>query len=172
MTPIRLRTAIFGVVGVTLISKVLGFLREMVIADRFGTSADYDLYLIAIMMPALFYGVLNYAGFYLLVPYFTRKLQNTDDDISWRSMWPVINFVMMTAVGLALLIALSAPLVMRIWAGDFSDVDYARVVWYCLLVALIVVLGTSEASIQRIRAFTAERSTAFSISSIISSSLA
>ena len=48
--PQRLRTAILSVAWVVFVSKILGFLRGMVIADKFGTSAQYDLYLIAVML--------------------------------------------------------------------------------------------------------------------------
>ena len=78
MAPSRIK-AVFGVAGVVFLSKILGLFREMVIADRFGTSADYDLYLIAIILPALAYGVVNFASFYLFVPYLTRAFENLND---------------------------------------------------------------------------------------------
>ncbi len=42
-----IRQAIFGVSGIVIISKLIGFLREMVIAERFGTSQEYDIFLLA-----------------------------------------------------------------------------------------------------------------------------
>jgi len=68
--------AVFGITGVIMLSRVLGMFREIVIAGNFGTSAGYDLYLIAIMLPALAYAVLNFAFYYLLVPYLTRQLES------------------------------------------------------------------------------------------------
>ena len=151
MTSGRIRTAVFSVAGVVFLSKVFGFLREMVIADKFGTSADYDLYLIATILPALFYGILNYAGFYLLVPYFSRRLaeqregESTED---WQSIWPVINFNVVASLFVTLLIILAAPYVMRIWTGGFTEDMFARVVFFSRITAVAVVLGTTEAFIR------------------------
>ena len=71
----RARTAVLSVAAVLVVSRLLGFVREMVIADKFGTSAQYDLYLIALILPALAYGVINFASYYLFVPFITRKLE-------------------------------------------------------------------------------------------------
>ena len=120
----------------------------MVIADKFGTSADYDLYLIATILPALFYGILNYAGFYLLVPYFSKRLserQGGDSVENWRSIWPVINLNVVLSLTVTLIVILAAPLVMKIWTGGFSDAMFARVVFFSRLTAVAVVLGTTEA---------------------------
>ncbi len=151
MTSGRIRTAVFSVAGVVFLSKVFGFLREMVIADKFGTSADYDLYLIATILPALFYGILNYAGFYLLVPYFSRRLaqrQGGDSDENWRSIWPVINVNVVASLTVTIIIVLAAPLVMKIWTGGFSDAMFARVVFFSRITAVAIVLGTTEAFIR------------------------
>jgi len=120
----------------------------MVIADKFGTSADYDLYLIATILQAFFYGILNYAGFYLLVPYFSKRLserQGGDSVENWRSIWPVINLNVVLSLTVTLIVILAAPLVMKIWTGGFSDAMFARVVFFSRLTAVAVVLGTTEA---------------------------
>jgi len=145
-----LSRAITSVAGVVLLSKLLGFVREMVVADKFGTSADYDLFLIAIMLPAIFYGVLNSASFYLLVPYFTRKLDKSGADrvANWRTIWPVINFNLSAALVATIAIVLTAPYLMKIWAADFSPEDFARIVLYSRALAVIAILGTAEAFIR------------------------
>ncbi len=141
------QAAVLGVTAAVLISKVLGFLREVVVADRFGTSAEYDAYLIAIIPPAMFYGVLNYAGFYYLVPYFTRKLKafGFDDKRHWRVLWPGVNAWLIAALIVAAAIWTLAPLIMRIWADQYSAETFSRIVYYTRLMSIIVVLGTTEA---------------------------
>ena len=144
---VRLRAAVFSVAGVVLVSKVLGFLREVIIADRAGTSADYDLYLIAIILPSLLYGILNYAGFYLLVPHFTRLLTGPDrlSDNAMRRLVPAVNLNLLVAIIVTLVTILLAPYVMRIWAADYGPVAFARVVFFSRVVAAIIVLGVMEA---------------------------
>lgn len=141
------QTAVLGVTAAVLVSKVLGFLREVVIAGRFGTSSEYDAYLIAIIPPAMFYGVLNFAGFYYLVPYFTRKLQavGTKDKHHWRALWPGVNVWLIVSLALTAAIWLFAPLLMRIWTDQYSAEVFSTVVYYTRLMSIIVVLGTTEA---------------------------
>lgn len=143
----RVARAVFGVAGVLLVSRLLGFCREVVIADVFGTTARYDLYLIAVMLPALTYGVLNFASVYLFVPYFSRKLETSDGSltISWPAVWPAINLAVVTALVLAGLIVTLAPVVMKIWGGHYLGQDFAEIVLFCRIMAAMVVLGTTEA---------------------------
>ena len=147
MTSPRVR-AVFGIAGVVMLSKVLGLIREMVIAAKFGTTANYDLYLIAIMLPALVYGVINFASFYLFVPYLTRKFESPgsqSEPEGWKATWSLFNFSIASAVFLTVAIILAAPYLMRIWAGEFTAVEFSRIVLYSRFTALIVILGTSEA---------------------------
>ncbi|MBN1213092.1 MAG: polysaccharide biosynthesis C-terminal domain-containing protein [candidate division Zixibacteria bacterium] len=135
------------------LSKLLGLAREMVIADRFGTSAEYDLYLIAIILPALAYGVINFASFYLFVPYLTRKLENNtnvSEAVGWKSAWSLFNFTFTGALIVTLIIILGAPLIMRIWAGGYAPEQFAMIVFYSRVTAFIVVLGLSEAFLRAV----------------------
>jgi len=138
--------AVFGVAGVLMVSRLLGFVREMVIADRFGTSSDYDLYLIAIMFSALAYGILNYAGYYLFVPFLTRKIQAADaKGRPPLDIWPLVNTCIVAAVGVIGLIVLAAPHLLRLWAAEYDASEFGRMVLFSRLTAVAVLLGVSEA---------------------------
>ncbi|MDF1543969.1 MAG: lipid II flippase MurJ [bacterium] len=145
MTSSTIRNAIFGVAGVTFLSKFLGFLREMVIADRFGTSALYDTYLIAIMLPALLAGIFNYAGVYLLVPFLSRKMAVVEEPMTLKSVWPVVNSYFLLSVLATALIYFFAPLAMKLWAGEYGAEEFARIVFFARLTSLMVILMTIEA---------------------------
>lgn len=139
--------AILGIALVVLLSKILGLGREMVIADRFGTSSQYDLYLIAVMLPAFAYGIINFAIFYLLVPHLTRLFESDPaaDTDHWRQAWALFNKLMLMATGVTLAIVILAPLVMPIWAtGQLGD-DLPRIVFYARCTAIMAILGTCEA---------------------------
>jgi len=145
--------AVFGVAGVVFLSKLLGLAREMVIADKFGTSAEYDLYLIAIILPALAYGVINFASFYLFVPYLTRKLEKNTDALElggWKTAWSLFNFTFTGALVVTLIIILGAPLIMRIWAGDYAPEQFEMIIFYSRVTAFIVLLGISEAFLRAV----------------------
>jgi len=168
--------AVFGIAGVVMLSKVLGLTREMVIAAKFGTTSNYDLYLIAVMLPALVYGVINFASFYLFVPYMTRKFEATDGSSGspgWRATWSLFNFSMASAIILTLVIILSAPYLMRTWAGEFSAEEFSMIVLYSRFTALIVILGTSEAflraflNVQKVFTYPAAGPIVFNLFSIL-----
>ncbi len=167
--------AVFGVAGVLLLSRLLGFVREMVVANKFGTSADYDLYLIAIMFSALAYGILNYAGYYLFVPYLTRKLTAAErggDEAP--DFWPLVNTSLMAAVAAVVLIILAAPYLLKLWAQGYVAEDFGRIVLYSRLTAVAVLLGVGEAfmraflNVRRIYTYPAAGYIVFNTFSILS----
>ncbi|RME28005.1 MAG: hypothetical protein D6800_04390, partial [Candidatus Zixiibacteriota bacterium] len=141
-----------GVSGVILISRLLGMAREIVIADRFGTSSQYDLYLIAIMLPALAYGVLNFAFYYLLVPYLTRlfQVEAASDESSGRRIWSVFNGTVIASLLIAAAIIIFAPLVMPLWTSGDTATQLPTVIWYARLLSAIVVLATLEAFLRAV----------------------
>ena len=142
----RVRTAIFSVAAAMVLSKALGFLREIVIARQFGTSPEYDLYLVAVMVPALVYGMISYACFYLFVPHLTHRMTpDGSGEIDLKRVWPTVNLTLAAALVVAALIWLLAPLYMQLWSRDFPAESFATIVFYCRLTAIMVVLGTSEA---------------------------
>ena len=148
MTRGGLRRAVLSVAVVVFISKALGFLREVVIAHRFGTSAEYDQYLIAVMLPALAYGVLNFAAYYLFVPYFTRKLAAVDrseNRATQDEIWPAVNLTIVIAAAVSIAIVIFSPMIMKIWARDYAAAAYDEIVFYSRITAVIVLLGTTEA---------------------------
>ena len=146
MKPGPVYRAVFGVAGVLMVSRLLGFVREMVIADRFGTSSDYDLYLIAIMFSALAYGILNYAGYYLFVPFLTRKIQAAEAEGRPPSdIWPLVNTSIVAVVGVIALIVVAAPHLLRLWAAEYDANEFARMVLFSRLTAVAVLLGVGEA---------------------------
>ncbi|HOP07594.1 MAG TPA: lipid II flippase MurJ [candidate division Zixibacteria bacterium] len=174
----RARTAVLSVAAVLVVSRLLGFVREMVIADKFGTSAQYDLYLIALILPALAYGVINFASYYLFVPFITRKLEQqpelSDAAASWRNLWPAINLTHLLSLAITLGIVLTAPLIMKIWGRDYDAEQFARIVWFSRLTAVMVLLGTSEAfmraylNVRKIYSYPAAGYIVFNLTSILS----
>jgi len=146
--PPRLRTAIYSVASVVFVSKVLGFLRGMVIADKFGTSAAYDLYLIAIILPALASGVLGYACYYQFVPFLTRQAERAGSDRSaafWRPTWSTVNLTLLIGAVATLAIVLAAPYIMKIWDTGYLAGDFNLIVFYSRVTAASVLLSVTEA---------------------------
>ena len=146
--PRRLRTAIYSVASVVFISKILGFIRGMVIANEFGTSAEYDFFLIAVMLPAFASGVLGYACYYQFVPFLTRKVEQSGSDNSalfWNSTWSAVNLTLLISGAITAAIVLIAPYVLRFWDVGWAPEQFDMIVFYCRLTAASVILSVSEA---------------------------
>ncbi len=104
-----LNTAIVG--GAFIISRVLGLLRESVIAGQFGTSAQYDTYVRAFSIPdTLFLIIIGGAVGSAFIPVFTRLIGQNREDAAWRLTSTLINasVVLLSLAGIAM--GLAAPL--------------------------------------------------------------
>ena len=80
---LALNTAIVG--GAFVISRVLGLLREAVIAGQFGTSGPYDAYVVAFGVPdTLFLLIIGGAVGSAFIPVFTRLERNGKEREAWE----------------------------------------------------------------------------------------
>ena len=111
--PIRMGTAAVVVAASVLLSRLLGLVREALIAGLIGVNENSDLYFDAFLIPDF----LNYllAGAYLtitLVPVLSRHLENGDAERASQAFTSVFRFVAWVIVGLTLLMWIFAePLV-------------------------------------------------------------
>ena len=121
-SPLLARSA--GVTGVaTLTSRILGLVRDQVLAAIFGAGSDMDAFIVAFRIPNLVRdlfaeGAMSAA----FVPTFTRRLTLDGKDEAWRLGNNLINALILVT-GFLVLIGLifSAPLVTA-YAHDFSNV--------------------------------------------------
>lgn len=103
-------------------SRALGFLREVVIGQQFGTSPEYDAYLSAFRIPDILFQLI--AGGALasaFIPTFSAYMARDDKAGAQRLAADVINLILVALSLLALVMALAAPwLVSVIVAPGFS----------------------------------------------------
>jgi len=116
------------VIGLTALGKALGLLKNIVLASRFGTSAEMDSYLVAFALVFLLIGWFKLplrGGF---VPLFSKKLEQEGEAGAWRAAGVFLsNFsVIVLAVTAAGVIA--APIVVRLVAPGFGDEAYETAV--------------------------------------------
>ena len=115
--PIRMGTAAFVVAGSVLLSRILGLLRDALLAGLIGSNAESDLYFQAFLIP----DILNYlvAGAYLtitLVPIVSQHLEKGDPGAASRAFTSVFRFVAIAIVGLTI--------VMWVFASPIVDIVY------------------------------------------------
>ncbi len=90
MNPIRLMAS-FLTVGVwTLLSRILGFARDIMIAGILGTGAVAEAFFVAFALPNMFRRFFAEGAFNMaFVPMFAKKLERGEDARSFaRDAWP------------------------------------------------------------------------------------
>src|SRR6185436_17132025 len=104
-------------------SRVLGVVREQVLAALFGASNAMDAYNVAFRIPNLVRdlfaeGAMSSA----FVPTFTRKLTTEGKDKAWRLGNNILNALLVITGVLVLIGIIFAPPIVAVFAGDYGTV--------------------------------------------------
>ena len=108
------------VMGATLVSAALGFLREVVNAHHYGTHYEMDAFLAAAVIPTILFGVFNGALVSALVPVFTDYIAQGREEEAWRLGSTVINGLLVVMTILAAAGYYFAPTFVPIVARGFN----------------------------------------------------
>jgi putative peptidoglycan lipid II flippase len=138
------RTTI-GIVLLVLISKAVGFGREMIVAYDFGTGIEYDTYLIGVSIPLAFYTLAGYAFSNLFIPRYGHAVSADDSRSSLRIFWTDVNLSLLIAVAVTFGIIAFAPNIIRLIAPGLDEAHIPQAVFIARVSSVIVVLGILEA---------------------------
>src|ERR1700738_4349064 len=108
-TPRLLARSTILVMGATLASTILGFVREVVYAKFYGTSWELDAFLASSVVPVILFGVFNGALVTALVPLFTDYVNTEREDAAWSLASTVIVVIVAVLGACAALGAWLAP---------------------------------------------------------------
>lgn len=149
MTPIRLLRSFATVGGWTLASRILGFVRDIMIARFLGAGAASDAFFVAFSLPNMFRrffaeGAFNAA----FVPMFARKLETDRDDaehFARDAYWLMASFL----IGFTLLALAAMPLLVWAMAAGFAAderfdlaVIFGRIAFpYIFLISLTAIIS-------------------------------
>jgi len=105
-----------------VLSRVTGLVREVILSDRFGTSASYDAYLAAFRVPdMLFQLVAGGALGSAFLPIFAGLWLKTDKADAWLLFSRVLNLITLALMVVASLVVIFAlPVVQIVLAPGFS----------------------------------------------------
>jgi len=114
-----------GIVALcTLASRVLGFVRDMIIAAVFGASASLDGFFVAFRIPNLFRRLVAEGALSIsFIPVYTEYLETRGEKEALRlaqKMFTMMCLVLCTVVGLGIIFS---PGIVRVFAPGFSDTD-------------------------------------------------
>lgn len=104
-----------------LASRLLGWIRLLVIGSQFGASRELDAYFAAFRIPdAIFQLVVAGALSAALIPVFAGYRARGQDREAWQLASSVINLVLIALAGLSLAMAILAPVLVPIVAPGFD----------------------------------------------------
>ena len=109
--------------GMTLISRLFGFLRDLVIAMQFGASTVADAFFVAFRIPNVQRKILSEGAVTAaFIPVYSEILNNKGEKEAWNVTSNLFNifFTVLTTSSLALFIF--APLIVMIFAPGFIDI--------------------------------------------------
>ena len=143
--PQTITRATIGIVLLVLVSKGIGFIREIIVAYRFGTGIDYDVYLIGVAVPIAVYTLSNYAFSNLFIPRYGLAVSADDKPGALRTLWADFNLSLVSALGVtALVIVLATPIV-RMIAPGLDASRLADAVFITRISSAVIVLAVLEA---------------------------
>ena len=118
----KLSKAAGAVGGMTLISRLFGFLRDMVIAMAFGSSASADAFFVAYRIPNMQRRILGEGAVTAaFIPVFTETLTQKGEAAAWKMTANLFNIFIILLSLVSLLIFIFSPAVITIFAPGFID---------------------------------------------------
>lgn len=141
--------------GLTLVSRVLGFVRDIFIAKFLGAGMDSDVFFVAFKLPNFFRRLFAEGAFSAaFVPIFCGLLGNGKDAERRKlaERFAEDSLAVLTAVLLVftVLVQMAMPLVMMVLAPGFMDdpvkfqraIDFAQITFpYLMLISVVALLG-------------------------------
>lgn len=108
----------------TLISKGLGFIREILIANRFGSGMETDTYFIAITASIIIIGAIGNALKTTLIPIFTEVEERHGKAGKFKFLNNTFNIVFLITIIIVVLGYIFSPLVIKVLAKDFTGEQF------------------------------------------------
>ncbi|MBC8287364.1 MAG: murein biosynthesis integral membrane protein MurJ [Nitrospinae bacterium] len=111
-----------AVSGMTLVSRVFGFLRDMVIAMAFGSSASADAFFVAFRIPNMQRRILGEGAVTAaFIPVFSETLTLKGEAAAWKLTTNLFNILFIILSAASLLILVFSPAVITVFAPGFLD---------------------------------------------------
>lgn len=108
----------------TLISKGLGFLREVLIASKYGSGMETDTYFAAMTATIVVMGALGTALNTTLIPIFSEVRVNKGKKGQLEYLNNILNTVLIVTIILSILAFIFSPVVMRVVAKGFKGEQF------------------------------------------------
>ena len=115
-------SAAFILAITALLSRVLGLVRDRMLAGKFGAGDDLDVYFAAFRLPDLIYSILIMGAISsAFIPIFAQYFKRNEKE-AWHLAAELFNWVLLIIVGLSLVCIILAPQVVALIAPGFSGI--------------------------------------------------
>ena len=108
----------------SVISKITGFFRDLLIASAFGTTYETDAYNIALTVPVLTFALIGAAIRTIFIPIFVRQLQDNSKEDMFKAANKVLNVLIIISLMMFIVLELSAGKVVSILAPGIKEETY------------------------------------------------
>lgn len=104
-----------------LVSRILGLVRDRLLAGRFGTGAELDAYFAAFQIPDLIYGILILGGIgAVFLPVFSEYFERNKEE-GWVLTNQVLNFFLVLLVIICGVLIIFTPWLIKLIVPGFSE---------------------------------------------------
>lgn len=126
------------VAGAFVASRLLGLLREVILAQQFGTTEQFSAYVSAFRIPDLLFLVVMAGAFgSAFIPVFSGLLGSGEDAAAWRLASTVLNISGVVVIVLAVLAWLTAPTLVRYVVAPDANPTAQRITIDCMRILLL-----------------------------------
>ncbi|MGI8703411.1 MAG: murein biosynthesis integral membrane protein MurJ [Candidatus Limnocylindrales bacterium] len=133
------------------VSRLLGWLRIVVISTIYGAGADLDSYFAAFRIPdAIFQLVAAGALSSALIPVLSGLVSSGDERSAWAVVSTVVNLMLIALLGLSVVMAIGAPVIIPIVTPGFDTVQTeltVRLSRIMLLSPILLAVGAVATSV-------------------------
>jgi len=161
----NLARAFATVSGLTLVSRILGYVRDVLFAALLGAGASADAFFVAFKLPNFFRRLFAEGAFSAaFVPMFAGRLETDGEEAARRLASEALSVLVVGLLVLVLVAEIAMPLVMTVLAPGFVEepekfdlaVELTRITFpYLLLISMVALLGGILNSAGRFAAFAA-----------------
>ena len=137
----RIAATVFSVTGLLIVSKLLGFVKQLVTASAFGTTLETDLISLSQGLISDLQYLLMQAVLSALIAVYLHTAQQGEDTVS-RFAFDVWKALTLITAGVVLMVELFAPWLARLIAPSYSAEQLAQLSRYLRLFAPVLLLLT------------------------------
>ncbi|MEG6567074.1 murein biosynthesis integral membrane protein MurJ [Thermoanaerobacterium saccharolyticum] len=133
------------VMVITFISKITGFLREVVLGSKFGTTKDIDAYNMAQNIPMVLFAAIAASIGTTVIPLFSEYLAKKGKDKAFDFINNLLNVIILMTVLFTVIAAIVSPIIVKIMAPGFKgDVYYETLDLTVILLPVMIFVAVSN----------------------------